>query len=47
MMVEKYVPWGEQDISMIGYHYYMTPETAKRGLEVFEEVKDSFLSQRL
>jgi len=25
-------PWREQDISMIGYHYYMTPETAKMGL---------------
>ena len=27
------VPWREQDIDMIGYHYYMTPETAKLGLE--------------
>ena len=26
-------PWREQNIDTIGYHYYMTPETAKRGLE--------------
>jgi dTDP-4-amino-4,6-dideoxygalactose transaminase len=26
-------PWMEQDIDTIGYHYYMTPETAKLGLE--------------
>ena len=26
-------PWMEQNIDMIGYHYYMTPETAKLGLE--------------
>ena len=26
-------PWMEQNIDMIGYHYYMTPETAKMGLE--------------
>jgi len=28
-------PWAEQDIDMIGYHYYMTPETAVIGLEKF------------
>lgn len=26
------VPWREQNISTMGYHYYMTPETAERGL---------------
>lgn len=26
-------PWKEQNISSIGYHYYMTPETAEIGLE--------------
>ena len=26
-------PWTEQDIDTIGYHYYMTPETAQLGLE--------------
>ena len=27
------VPWREQNIKTIGYHYYMTPETAQNGLE--------------
>ena len=26
------VPWREQNISSMGYHYYMTPETAQLGL---------------
>lgn len=26
------VPWVDQDISTIGYHYYMTPETAQLGI---------------
>jgi len=26
-------PWMEQNIDFVGYHYYMTPETAKLGLE--------------
>jgi dTDP-4-amino-4,6-dideoxygalactose transaminase len=26
-------PWTEQNIDMIGYHYYMTPETAQLGLD--------------
>ena len=26
-------PWIEQDINMLGFHYYMTPEIAKKGLE--------------
>jgi len=26
-------PWMEQNIDIIGFHYYMTPETAKLGLE--------------
>lgn len=26
------VPWKDQDIETIGYHYYMTPETAELGL---------------
>ena len=25
-------PWAEQNIDMLGYHYYMTPETAELGL---------------
>lgn len=27
------VPWRDQNIETFGYHYYMTPETAKLGLE--------------
>jgi len=27
------IPWREQNVSTVGYHYYMTPETAKFGLE--------------
>tara|TARA_R110000824_G_scaffold114561_1_gene265229 strand:- start:8433 stop:9032 length:600 start_codon:yes stop_codon:yes gene_type:complete len=26
------VPWRKQDINLIGYHYYMTPETAQNGI---------------
>ena len=28
-------PWAEQDIDTIGYHYYMTPETAQTGIYRF------------
>jgi len=27
------IPWREQNIETIGYHYYMTPETAELGLK--------------
>ena len=27
------IPWREQDIETYGYHYYMTPETAQKGLD--------------
>lgn len=27
------IPWRDQNISSVGYHYYMTPETAKLGLD--------------
>ena len=27
------VPWREQDINSIGYHYYMAPEIAQIGLD--------------
>lgn len=27
------IPWREQNIDTVGFHYYMTPETAKLGLE--------------
>ena len=35
------IPWREQDISSMGYHYYMTPETATMGLNKLQEAKDS------
>ena len=33
------VPWKEQymDIQTIGYHYYMTPETAQLGIKKFND----------
>jgi dTDP-4-amino-4,6-dideoxygalactose transaminase len=31
------IPWRSQDIESIGYHYYMTPETAALGLEKIEQ----------
>jgi len=31
------VPWREQNIQTIGYHYYMTPETAQLGLEKMQK----------
>ena len=27
------IPWRDQNINSIGYHYYMTPETAQLGLD--------------
>ena len=27
------VPWRDQDIDTVGFHYYMTPETAQLGLD--------------
>jgi dTDP-4-amino-4,6-dideoxygalactose transaminase len=27
------IPWRDQDIDYVGYHYYMTPETAQMGLD--------------
>ncbi len=27
------IPWRDQNIGMVGYHYYMTPETAQLGLD--------------
>ena len=33
-------PWAEQDITTVGYHYYMTPETAIEGIRKFPVAKD-------
>lgn len=34
------VLWANQNVSSLGYHYYMTPETAMLGMEKFYQVKD-------
>lgn len=31
------IPWADQNINSIGYHYYMTPETAEMGLKKFQD----------
>jgi len=31
------LPWMEQNIDTVGYHYYMTPETAALGLEKIQQ----------
>ncbi|MDA7656754.1 DegT/DnrJ/EryC1/StrS family aminotransferase [bacterium] len=31
------IPWREQNINSLGYHYYMTPETAQIGLNKLPE----------
>ena len=33
-------PWAEQDITTVGYHYYMTPEIAIEGSRKFHIAKD-------
>ncbi len=30
-------PWRDQDINIMGYHYYMSPETAQNGLNKLEK----------
>jgi len=32
-------PWRDQNIDIIGYHYYMTPETAQLGLDKLPQAK--------
>lgn len=32
--------WRKQNISKIGYHYYMTPENAELGIKIFDKVKN-------
>lgn len=33
--------WAEQKIDVLGYHYYMTPETAQLGINKFETAKNT------
>ena len=35
------IPWREQDIDTMGYHYYMTPETANAGILKLPEAMKS------
>jgi dTDP-4-amino-4,6-dideoxygalactose transaminase len=35
------IPWRDQDIDCVGFHYYMTPETAKLGLEKLQNAIDT------
>lgn len=37
---ERTIPWAEQDIFELGYHYYMTPETAELGIQRFPMAAD-------
>jgi len=32
-----HIPWREQNIDTMGYHYYMTPETATLGLQKLDD----------
>lgn len=34
---ERGIPWRNQNISILGFHYYMTPEVAHQGLDKLEE----------
>ena len=38
---ERDIKWAEQDIDIVGYHYYMTPEMADIGLSKLENAKKS------
>ena len=31
------IPWRDQNINTVGYHYYMSPETAQLGLNILDE----------
>ena len=31
------IPWRDQNLDTVGYHYYMTPETAQLGLDKLPE----------
>jgi dTDP-4-amino-4,6-dideoxygalactose transaminase len=35
------IPWRNQNINTIGYHYYMTPETAQSGIEKLQKAIDT------
>lgn len=35
------IPWRDQNINTVGYHYYMTPETAQLGLDKLDKAIDT------
>ncbi len=35
------MPWRDQDIDTVGFHYYMTPETAQLGLNKLQTAIDT------
>ena len=35
------IPWRIQDVDMMGYHYYLTPETAQLGLDKLQKASDT------
>lgn len=37
---EPNAPWREQNVNTVGYHYYMTPETANLGLQKLQNAID-------
>ena len=39
------IPWREQNINTVGYHYYMTPETAELGLKKLDKAIDTIPKQ--
>lgn len=39
------IPWREQNINTMGYHYYMTPETAELGLKKLDNAIDTIPKQ--
>ena len=34
------LPWRNQNIKKLGYHYYMTPESAEIGMKIFKEKRN-------
>ena len=38
---EPNIPWRNQNVKRMGYHYYMTPETAQNGIDKLEEAKNT------
>lgn len=37
---DREIPWADQKVDVLGYHYYMTPETAQLGIEKFQIAKE-------